>query len=201
MHRHFTLLLSILAAFSPPPTHAGEPLNPESKKGLQVQLIDDAIALGIHHAAINVNLLQLATVSDLPSADTLKFDGDTYAFNPTCVQALDKQIKPLMEHGVIVYIIILVYPYNQSEIDRAFVGPKYNPACPFHCASFKTDDAASAKRYKACLTYLARRYTRADGLGCCISSWATKSIPTGTGSTWATRRWRLSRMNTSAPSG
>ena len=32
-------------------------------------MIDDALALGIHHAAINVNLLKLATVNDFPTAD------------------------------------------------------------------------------------------------------------------------------------
>ena len=32
---------------------------PSGKKGLQVQMIDDAIALGIHHAASNINLTVL----------------------------------------------------------------------------------------------------------------------------------------------
>jgi len=37
-----------------------------SKKGLQVQMVDDALALGIRHAALNFNLAQLVD----PRGDT-----------------------------------------------------------------------------------------------------------------------------------
>jgi hypothetical protein len=141
----------------------GEPLNAESKKGLQVQLIDDAMALGIHHAAVNVNLLQLATINDLPSAETLVVEGKTYAFNRRCLDELDSKVKPLSQHGVIVYLILLVYPYNHPDLDRAFVNAKYNPACPFHCAAFRTDDEAAARRFRANVSFLAQRYALPNG--------------------------------------
>ena len=32
---------------------------PPNQKGLQVQMVDDALALGIHHAGININLTAL----------------------------------------------------------------------------------------------------------------------------------------------
>ena len=32
---------------------------PASKKGLQVQMVDDALSLGVKHAALNFNLAQL----------------------------------------------------------------------------------------------------------------------------------------------
>ena len=59
-------LRSALAAATDPP--AGSPplpatLDPfagvSSKKGLQVQMTDDAIALGVRHAGLNVNLCDL----------------------------------------------------------------------------------------------------------------------------------------------
>ena len=159
--RHFRLLhFFVSAVIFSATTFAGEALNAVSKKGLQVQLTDDALELGVRHAAINVSLLLLATISDLPSADTLVVDGRTFAFNKRYADGLEKQIKPLVDHGVIVYLILLVYPYNNGDLDRNFVNSKYNPACPFHCAAFKTDDPDSARRFRACVAYLAKRFSK-----------------------------------------
>src|SRR5688572_11605986 len=48
----FVLLSTSAQETTPFPT-------PSSKKGLQVQMVDDALALGVKHAALNVNLAQL----------------------------------------------------------------------------------------------------------------------------------------------
>ena len=48
------LCLAAMGAANPEPYP-----QPSSKKGLQVQMVDDAIALGIRHAALNFNLAQL----------------------------------------------------------------------------------------------------------------------------------------------
>src|SRR6476659_6907147 len=75
---------------------------PPSKKGLQVQMVDDALALGIKHAALNVNFAQLITVS--PAANDLAehFEGVDFSFRRSYVEHLDRQIKTLSDHQVIV---------------------------------------------------------------------------------------------------
>jgi hypothetical protein len=68
---------------------------PASIKGLQVQMTEDALALGIHHAAININV---SAVSDAYLA------------------ALDRQIRPLSEKGVVVYAILIAYPGGDEGV-------------------------------------------------------------------------------------
>src|SRR2546429_608101 len=67
-----------------------------SKKGLQVQMIDDALALGIKHAALNVNLASLLQLTN--SSESLSWtnsDGQPFYFHAAHVQALDRPVKTL----------------------------------------------------------------------------------------------------------
>ncbi|HLX61708.1 MAG TPA: DUF5722 domain-containing protein [Planctomycetota bacterium] len=132
-----------------------------SKKGLQVQMVDDALALGIHHAAINVNLLQLAEAGPR-AGQTLVLDGTHFEFNARYVASLDEKIKPLSAHGVTVYLILLAYNTPNAELARAYIHPKFDRACPSRLSAFNTGDAAGARNFRACVTFLAQRYARAD---------------------------------------
>ena len=77
------LCLGALGAANPEPYPA-----PSSKKGLQVQMVDDAIALGIRHAALNFNLAQLVD----PRGDTnnpgLELGGRTHRFQRGYLEAI-----------------------------------------------------------------------------------------------------------------
>ena len=70
-----------------------------SKKGLQVELLDDALALGIKHAALNVNLSQLVAPNADVDAAHLPWtsDGQTFHFHRDRVERLDRTIKTLSE--------------------------------------------------------------------------------------------------------
>src|SRR6185295_13676833 len=101
-----------LAAFAP--CRAVETASSSSKKGLQVQMTDDALALGVKHAAINVNLAQLGAPSALgkmekSSSDFVLLDDKRYDFDHGYVNALASSIDPLRAKGVTVYLIIIVY--------------------------------------------------------------------------------------------
>ncbi len=135
----------------------------ESKKGLQVQMVDDALALGVHHAAINVNLLQLAALSGTHDNDALTIDGQSFEFNRRYAESLDRNIKPLSAHGVTVYLILLAYSSPNPELAREFIHPRYDAKCPGKISAFRVTDPADAARYKACITFLARRFATADG--------------------------------------
>src|SRR4051794_4714760 len=104
------LFLIMAGSLGPGPVMAqeGAPFpTPPDKKGLQVQMVQDAIDLGIHHAAVNVSLGVLFQLGE--HAGTVKFShgGQDWWMNENYARSLDAQVKPLSDAGVIVYFIIL----------------------------------------------------------------------------------------------
>lgn len=83
-------LTRLLAAPNPEPFPT-----PTSKKGLQVQMVDDALALGVKHAALNFNLAQLVDPRGDTNNPAWAFEGRTYRFQRGYLEALDRQIRPL----------------------------------------------------------------------------------------------------------
>jgi hypothetical protein len=79
-------------------------------KGLQVQMNEDAIALGIHHAAINVNLTQLLDPSRKRGNPVRSAAGHEFSLNEGYLRSLDRQVRPLSDKGIVVYLILLAYP-------------------------------------------------------------------------------------------
>ncbi len=80
-----------------------------SKKGRQVEIVDDALALGIEHATFNVNLCQLVAphVGEPANKDQPKWryaDKDYY-FDSGYVAQLDRNIQALSRQGVLVNLI------------------------------------------------------------------------------------------------
>ena len=122
---------------------------PASKKGLQVQMVDDALALGIKHAALNVNFAQLL---DLSEPGKLKP-------NTRFLESLDRQVKPLSDHGVVVSLILLYYRSGNPALDKLMLHPKYDPAAPNNLSAFNTSTSESAAAFSACVDFLASRYS------------------------------------------
>lgn len=134
-----------------------------SKKGLQVQMIDDAIALGVKHAALNVSINSLFDWSDSESAIPFTLDGERFRFRRSAVEGLDRRIKPLSDAGMIVYLILLNYKGTGSaEGDRILLHPGYNDACPNNLSAFNTVTDEGLAHYKAVCEFLVERYTRPD---------------------------------------
>lgn len=134
----------------------------ESKKGLQVQIVDDALALGVHHAALNVNLVQLAATKSSPENDSVFYECERFEFDRRYVDALDANVRPLRNRGVLVYLIVLAYRTSDPELARAFIHPKFDAAGPSPISAFNTSNPDSARRFRASISFLARRYARAD---------------------------------------
>lgn len=135
-----------------------------SIKGLQVQMLDDASLLGIHHAALNCSLSELfyknATVAPA-NIIPYCFEGETYYFNKGAIETLDLEIKSLSDDGMNVTLILFymgslisdAYPY---EITRH---PDYIDGAG---AAFNTTNRAGMQHWKAACEFLAARYTRTD---------------------------------------
>ena len=120
-----------------------------SKKGLQIQMVDDALALGITHAALNVNFAQLLDVSDPAKLKP----------NSGYLESLDRQIKPLSDANVVVSLILLYYKSSNEALDRLMLHPKYDQAAPNNLTAFNLSTKDGINAYLACVDFLADRYS------------------------------------------
>jgi hypothetical protein len=173
LHRKFRYLTAFAALLAAPVLAADDsanfqdrPANPDpfpaakSKKGLQVQMIDDALALGVKHAALNVDLSQL--IASTNGADTIAWmvDGAPCFLRPAAVRGLDRQVKALSDAEIVVSLILLSYEPRDPQTKRIILHPNYSSECPNHLGAFNTVTAEGVRCLKACFAFLAERYTR-----------------------------------------
>jgi hypothetical protein len=136
-----------------------------SKKGLQVEMVDDALALGVKHAALNVNLGQLiAPHVESPAVDqpVWRYQGRDYYFESAYVSRLDRDIQALSSKGVLVNLIILVYQSGDQEVNRLMLHPKYDQAAPNRLGAFNTITTEGQQWLTATMEFMAERWSRPD---------------------------------------
>jgi len=133
-----------------------------SKKGLQVEIVDDALTLGVKHAALNFNLAQLID----PRGDTnnLSWDsaGRRYYFQRGYLAAMDNQIKTLSDRGVVVTLIVLTYQSGDPEVNRILIHPRCETNAPNHLGNFNTVTDEGRRWLSASLEFCAERWSRPD---------------------------------------
>src|SRR5690606_37816646 len=125
---------------------------------------DDALALGVKHAAINVNLSQLLDPrgGDRPESPRWTCQGQEYFFNAGYINRLDADIRALSSRVVIVYLIILAYESGDEEIDRLLLHQGYDRQAPNHLGAFNTRTPEGRRCFTAMLEFLAERWSRPD---------------------------------------
>ena len=134
---------------------------PPDKKGLQVQMVDDAIALGVHHAALNVSLGALMDPAHpFASLPPLTHASD-YPVQAAPIRHLDSQVKALSNAGMVVYLILLAYPTHDPVRDGVLLHPKARKDGKYNIAAFNTETESGRKNYSALIEYLAERYSGA----------------------------------------
>jgi len=111
---------------------------PASKKGLQVEIVEDALALGVKNAAININLSQLVDPAGDSNNPVWQLDGQSYHFRRDYLASLDCQIKPLSDHGVVVTLIVLTYQSGDPVVNRIMINPLCITKAPNHLGNFNT---------------------------------------------------------------
>lgn len=133
-----------------------------SKKGLQVEIVEDALALGVKHAALNFNLSQLIA----PRGDTnnpgWERDGRQYHFQRGYLAAMDKQIKTLSDRGVVVTLIVLTYQSGDPEVNRILIHPRCETNAPNRLGNFNTVTDEGRRWLAATLEFCAERWSRPD---------------------------------------
>jgi len=137
----------------------------DSKKGLQVTDTEDALALGIRHAALNVNLGDF--MMEYPEgANTIyfRFDGEDYYIRKSIAEHTDGCIRPLSDAGVTVNLILLNAPAWLTQVSERFwkkiAHPTYEEEG--NIALFDVMTEEGCRYYRAFVAFLAQRYTRED---------------------------------------
>ena len=132
---------------------------PTSKKGLQVQMVDDALALGIAHAALNVDLGALCAPAGGDDCLPWQHDGEHFTFRKAPINALDAQVAPLAKAGVVVSAILLAIQTGDPARDRLVVHSRCTGKAPNGIAAFATDTADGRAWLTAASAMLAARYS------------------------------------------
>ena len=154
------LLLSTLAGAAPDQTPY--PTTP-SPKGLQVQIVDDLLTLGAHHAGLNLTLNGLLSPAQQPKPGqlTATADGLTFALNEKYVQSLDRQIKALSDQGVVITAILITYRSPNERIRALTVHPQADAVKGTTMAA-NTVTPEGRACYAALTDFIARRWCSAD---------------------------------------
>jgi hypothetical protein len=152
------LLVAASASFAAPNP---EPYpTPSSKKGVQVQMVDDALALGIKHATLNCHLASLVDLEGNPRSVKFTFEGRDYFFRAAPVGTLDAQIKPLSAAGVVVSLILLNYENRDEALNAIFLHPRYDRAAKTnHMSAFNVETPEGILHLRAVVAFLASRYS------------------------------------------
>jgi hypothetical protein len=164
MHRFFIPWLLLIAGTRvavAAESASDEPFpTPTTKKGLQVQMVDDALALGIGHAALNVDLTRLIDPAGDGGGPVWERGGESFAFSPRVVANLDAQIKPLSDAGVVVYLILLPYASRDRTRNALMLHPSYARGEPQAgpIGMFNTTRPEATAWLAATVEFLAARY-------------------------------------------
>jgi Family of unknown function (DUF5722)/Domain of unknown function (DUF4838)/Glycosyl hydrolase family 67 N-terminus len=135
---------------------------PESIKGLQVQMVDDAVALGVKHAGLNVGLPQVIDWSG--KSDVFhEADGERIAINMGYISGLDKTVKGLTDAGMNVTAILNNQIPTAPNPDNPLIHPNTDLAnAPFHLGAINVTDDRGLLYYRAVMEFFASRYARPD---------------------------------------
>lgn len=130
-----------------------------SKKGLQVQMLDDALALGVKHATFNVNLALLVDVHAASTSLRFESQGETFHFHRRVVDDLDRRVKTLSDAEMLVYFILLNYIHRDEAVDAIMRHPRAAKSPPNGIAAFNLVTPEGRRWYTATIEFLAQRYS------------------------------------------
>lgn len=154
-----SLLALVLAAQGGP-----EPASPQdaypaarTKKGLQVQMTEDALALGVGHATLNVLLTSLIGQPDEPGALRWARGEDAVWIREAALAGLDEQVRALSGAGVLVNLILLGN-VTGGPADELLLDPARDAKPTNGYAGFRAHLPEGAATLGTLVDFLAARY-------------------------------------------
>ncbi len=133
--------------------------NATSKKGMAVGLVESALAFGIRHGALNINLGAMVDPAARPGSLTGQVDGRTLHFDRAFIESLDARVEALTKAGVLVTLVLQNAPTGDATRDRLLLHPGYDTNCPNRLSAFNTVTPEGKLWFRGCLEFLAARYT------------------------------------------
>jgi hypothetical protein len=130
-----------------------------SKKGLQVENVEDALALGVKHAALNFNLSQV--IDPKAGTNSLRWTngGHTYHFKRSYTESMDRQIRTLSDRGVVVSLIVLTYFASDTNVHRILIHPDCATNAPNRLGNFNTVTDEGRRWLAATMEFCAARWS------------------------------------------
>ena len=130
------------------------------KKGIQVQMADDALSLGIRHATLNVSVGALFDPEKKPGSPTWTVDGETFAFRRSYLDGLG--VKRLSDAGVNVYLIVLGTESGNAALNARMLHPSRDAKLQNRIAAPNLSTPEGARLWRAAFEFLADWFSRAD---------------------------------------
>ena len=155
-------LLLLALTYSAQAAAAGSYPQAASKKGLQVEIVEDALALGVKHAALNFNLCQMIDPKGSTNSLSWTNAGKVFHFKRSAIEGTDKRIKTLSDQGVLVNMIVLTYLSHDPEINRLMIHPKCATNAPNRLGNFNTVTEDGRQWLAATMEFCAARWSRPD---------------------------------------
>jgi hypothetical protein len=161
----FSSLLALVATLAVDGTLCGPALAANGAplgsglKGLQVQMIDDGLSLGIKHAALNVSLTSLIDLDARADSFRWQSGGRTFFFLRGAVEGIP--VLPLSRAGVRVYLILLSTVTSDRRLSR-IVRPAAAREVPNGITGFNVEDSEGRRYFQASVEFLVDRFSRKD---------------------------------------
>ncbi|MBB6734380.1 DUF5722 domain-containing protein [Cohnella zeiphila] len=136
----------------------------QSKKGLNVQMTDDAEELGVSHATVTVVVNGLMYKDDVDPANAIAFEqgGQTYYFHKDAVEELDRHIKSLSDNGTLVYLVLILYDADDPNGSTNVLIHPDAARGQGTVYAFNTANEEGVRYFTAAIGFLADRYTQDD---------------------------------------
>ncbi len=136
----------------------------DSIKGLWLQDSEEAAYLRTAHTVITLSLGDYLAFSGDGDVIRYSFDGITFYLDRAAVEGLDRRVRTLTDAGVHPYLCILLEGTPNESMNgglRAFYTDGAQPSADGYAISLR--DRESFMRLAGFFSFLADRYTRADG--------------------------------------
>ncbi len=135
---------------------------PRSVKGLQCIVdVEDALRLGISHAAHNINLPALFAGGEGSDAERIDVDGIKLPVSSSELRRLDETFGRLTAAGIRNYAILLNYVPARTEAGNPWIHPATDLAhAPNHLGAFNLTTESGYLHYRAAIELLCERYSR-----------------------------------------
>lgn len=144
-------------------TYTGSGPKTISKKGLQVEDLEEGIELRTQHAVVNWTVNSLLT-TDCTNTLSYKYRGKTYYFNGDMLNYNDSQVQAYNAAGAKVTVILLLPNSSNSQTDAM----RYNGSSYAKYSSFNTSTKNGCRTFEALMSYLATRYGTKENY---VSGW------------------------------